>query len=108
VPDAEGDHRYRIATFTVRLGARAAFLMGVGALVLGYAGMIAAAPLLRDEASAVVLVIGHLACLAVLLRLAMTVEVTDRAGFTRFYMRVWTLFFAEYLIVPLAVIAAGS
>ena len=26
IPDAEGDRRYRIATFTVRLGARAAFL----------------------------------------------------------------------------------
>ena len=35
VPDAEGDRRFRIGTFTVRLGARAAFRMGMAALVAG-------------------------------------------------------------------------
>jgi len=42
----------------------------------------------------------------VLLGLAVRVDLTDRVAFTRFYMRVWTLFFAEYLLMPLAVAAA--
>jgi len=106
IPDAEGDRRYRIATFTVRLGPRAAFLTGMTALVGAYMGMIVVAPLLLNDASAVVLVAGHLACLAVLLWLALRVDLTDRVAFTRFYMRVWTLFFAEYLLMPLAVAVA--
>lgn len=104
VPDVEGDRRYRIGTFTVRLGARTAFRMGMAALVAGYLGMALAGPLLLDSASAFVLVAGHLACLAVLLRLAAAVHVSDPVDFTRFYLRVWALFFVEYLLMPAAVL----
>jgi homogentisate phytyltransferase / homogentisate geranylgeranyltransferase len=107
VPDAEGDRRYRIGTFTVRLGARTAFRMGMAALVAGYLGMAIAGPLLVAGASAWLLAGGHLTCLAVLLWLAAGVDLGDPAGFSRFYMRVWTLFFAEYVLVPAAVLAAG-
>ncbi len=106
VPDAEGDRRFRIGTFTVRLGARRAFLMGMAALVAGYLGMAIAGPLLIADASGWVLAIGHLGCLAVLLWLAAGVDVHDPARFSRFYLRVWALFFAEYLLVPLAVVTA--
>jgi len=30
---------------------------------------------------------------------------SDRAGFTRFYLRVWLLFFLEYAIVPVSCLA---
>jgi homogentisate phytyltransferase / homogentisate geranylgeranyltransferase len=106
VPDAEGDRRFRIGTFTVRLGARAAFRMGMTALVAGYLGMAIAAPLLVDDASAWVMAAGHLACLGVLLGLAAGVRLDDPARFSRFYMRVWALFFVEYLLVPAAVVAS--
>ena len=33
------------------------------------------------------------------------VDPSDRAGFTRFYMRVWQLFFLEYAIVPISCLA---
>ncbi len=107
VPDAEGDRRYRIGTFTVRLGADAAFRMGMAALVAGYLGMAVAGPLLVDDASPWVLAVGHLACLAVLLVLAARADPNDPAGFTRFYMRVWALFFFEYLLVPAAVVVGS-
>ena len=64
VPDMEGDRRYRIATFTVRLGPRRAARLGLGALVLAYAGMIVLGPLLVDDADPVVLAAGHIAALA--------------------------------------------
>ena len=48
-----------------------------------------------------VLVVGHLAAAALLLVLvAGSADPRDRVGFTRFYMRVWALFFLEYLLVP--------
>jgi homogentisate phytyltransferase/homogentisate geranylgeranyltransferase len=104
VPDAEGDRRYRILTFTVRLGAHRALAMGLAALTAAYAGMAIAGPLLVDGAQPIVLVVTHLAALALLWRWALRLDHTDRDAFTGFYMRVWMLFFCEYLAVPLAVL----
>ena len=51
VPDIEGDRRYSIRTFTVRLGPERVFQVGMAALGLAYAGMILVAPpLLEDHA----------------------------------------------------------
>ena len=70
VPDIEGDRRYSIRTFTVRLGARA----GVPASawrrsLIAYAGMIVVAPLAaaRTTRNPVVLAVGHVAAAALLL-----------------------------------------
>ena len=105
VPDREGDRRFRIATFTVRLGPRRAARLGLGALVVAYGGMAAVGPFLVDDADPVVLAGGHLAALALLLAWARRADPGDPAGFAAFYMRVWALFFAEYALVPLAVLA---
>ena len=105
VPDMEGDRRYRIATFTVRLGPRRAARLGIGALVVAYAGMAILGPLLVSDADPVVLVAGHVAALALLLTWARRADPADPAAFTSFYMRVWALFFLEYVLVPLAVVA---
>ena len=59
VPDREGDRQYRIATFTVRLGPRRAFRLGLAALVVAYAGMVVLGPLLVDDADGPVLALGH-------------------------------------------------
>ena len=105
VPDAEGDRRYRIMTFTVRLGGRPVMQAGIAALVLGYLGMAMLGPLLIDTAQPVVLAGGQLAALALLLVWSRGVDPADQAGFTRFYMRVWKLFFLEYALVALACLA---
>jgi homogentisate phytyltransferase / homogentisate geranylgeranyltransferase len=105
VPDAKGDRRFHIATFTVRLGARAALRMGLAALTLGYLGMAVVAPLALPEAEPWLLTGGHLLALAVLWRWALEVDPNDHDGLTRFYMRVWLLFFLEYALVPAAVLA---
>jgi homogentisate phytyltransferase/homogentisate geranylgeranyltransferase len=105
VPDLEGDRRFSIATFTVRLGPRTAFAMGMAALTAGYLGMAVLGPLFMESASPAILIAGHLGCLAVLWTLALHVDPADAPSFTRFYMRVWGLFFLEYLLVPLAVLA---
>ena len=107
VPDAEGDRRFRIATFTLRLGGRRVLRIALAALALAYGGMALAGPPLLPECQPVVLAGTHLAALALLLRLGAAADPGDPASFTRFYMRVWKLFFLEYALVPLAVLAAG-
>jgi homogentisate phytyltransferase/homogentisate geranylgeranyltransferase len=103
VPDIEGDRRFAIRTFSVRAGARRMKAVGLGALLVAYAGMALAGPLaLAGRAQAPVLTGGHLAAAALLLHWSRAADPEDRAAFTRFYMRVWGLFFLEYLLVPLA------
>ena len=46
------------------------------------------------------------AALAALWAFATQVDLADRASITRFYLRVWMLFFAEYAIVAAAYLAA--
>jgi homogentisate phytyltransferase / homogentisate geranylgeranyltransferase len=106
VPDIQGDRHYRIATFTVRLGPRRAARLGIAALTLAYAGMIVLGPLLVDDAQPVVLAAGHAAALGLLLAWARRADPADPVAFTAFYMRVWALFFVEYALVAVAVLAA--
>ena len=77
----------------------------MAALTAGYLGMALLGPLFLESASPWVLALGHLACLAVLWALALQVDPTDAPSFGRFYMRVWALFFVEYLLMPVAVFA---
>jgi homogentisate phytyltransferase / homogentisate geranylgeranyltransferase len=104
VPDREGDRRFRVATFTIRLGPRRAARLGVGALVAAYAGMAILGPLLVDDANGGVLVAGHLGAMATVLVTARRADPSDPVAFTRFYMGIWVLFFLEYALVPLAVL----
>jgi homogentisate phytyltransferase/homogentisate geranylgeranyltransferase len=106
VPDAEGDSAFDVRTFTVRLGQRTAMNLGMAALTLAYVGMAVLGPLLLDDVQPAVLVVTHLAALALVWVLAVRVDPTDRQDFTRFYMRVWILFFCEYRVVPAAVLLA--
>jgi homogentisate phytyltransferase / homogentisate geranylgeranyltransferase len=105
VPDAEGDRRFRIATFTVRLGARRALGMGLAALTVGYLGMAVLGPLALPEAEPWILAGGHLLALAAVWRWALASDLTDRDALGRFYMRIWLLFFLEYALLPAAVVA---
>lgn len=108
VTDIEGERRYAIRTFTVRLGPERVFQAGMTALLIAYAGMmIVAPPLLSDSANPVVLATGHALAAILLLRWASTANPRYHTIFTRFYMRVWALFFLEYLLVPVACLANG-
>jgi homogentisate phytyltransferase / homogentisate geranylgeranyltransferase len=102
VPDIEGDRRFGIATFSVRVGPRPVLAVGVGALTAAGLGMAIAGPLLLDDASPVVLIVGHLLGVAALWAWALRVDPADPIAFAGFYQRVWQLFFAEYLVVTAA------
>jgi homogentisate phytyltransferase/homogentisate geranylgeranyltransferase len=106
VPDIEGDRRFSIRTFTVRLGPERVKRIGLGALILAYAGMATVgAAALRHDAQPAIMAAGHVAALALLCVWARAADPRDHRGFTRFYMRVWGLFFLEYVLVPLACLA---
>lgn len=104
VPDLEGDRRFAIATYTVRIGPRRVLQVGMALLSVAYVGMAVLGGLLLDDVHVGLLVVTHLAALAVLWRWSAQVDHADPASQTRFYMRIWKLFFLEYVLVPLAVL----
>jgi homogentisate phytyltransferase/homogentisate geranylgeranyltransferase len=88
------------------MGGERVFAIGMAALAIAYGGMIFVAPfLLAGHAQPAVLVAGHVAAAGLLWYWSRQADPHDRAGFTRFYMRVWALFFLEYLLVPIACLA---
>lgn len=102
VPDLEGDRRFRIATFSVRLGPERAAAAGLALLLVAHAGMAVAALVLVDGVSPVVLAVGNGAAVGLLLAAWRSADVRDRRAFTRFYLRVWALLYAQYGLVALA------
>ena len=105
VPDVEGDRRHAVLTFSVRLGGRRVLGLALAALTLAYLGMAILGPLVLSEADPWLLALPHLAALGALWAWAARVDVSDPVAFTAFYMRIWQLFFLEYLLIPLAVLA---
>jgi homogentisate phytyltransferase/homogentisate geranylgeranyltransferase len=104
VPDIKGDQRFRIRTFSVRLGPRRVLTIGFSLLVSAYIGMAIAGVAAISDANVPLFTGGQLAALAALTGWAARANPNDAAGFTRFYMRVWQLFFIEYAVVALSVV----
>ena len=89
----------------MRLGPRRAAAPRVGALILATSGW-RAGPLLVATPSRCVLAAPPAALVALLVWPGAPTP-TDPAAFTRFYMRVWELFFLEYPLVAAAVLTAS-
>jgi len=107
VPDMEGDRRYHISTFTIRLGQRAVFNLSRWVLTICYGGMILVAPFLAGVHT-LGLVLSHSLLLGLLWWRSSRVDLTDKGAIARFYQFIWKLFFLEYLIFPALCLMVGS
>lgn len=99
VPDLEGDRRHGIRTFTVRLGAARATAIGLGALLLAGAGVVAAGFALLPLGGAIALALCCAGAAAFLL--------AGRADVKGFYQRVWRVFFGVYVVIPAVFVIAS-
>jgi homogentisate phytyltransferase / homogentisate geranylgeranyltransferase len=104
VPDIEGDRRFRIRTFSVRLGPRRVLAVALGLLAAAYLGMAVAGAVGLSGINNQLLTGGHLGALGLLAVWAGRAAPDDGPAFTRFYMRVWQLFFLEYGLVALSAV----
>jgi homogentisate phytyltransferase/homogentisate geranylgeranyltransferase len=102
IPDLEGDRKYNITTFTIRLGTQAVFNLARWVLTACYLGMILAGALWLPEANPLFLVMTHLVALGGMWFLSLQVNLQDRAAIAHYYQFIWKLFFLEYLIFPAA------
>lgn len=101
IPDLEGDRKYNITTFTIKLGALAVFNLARNVLTICYLGTIASAFYL-STVNPVFLVSSHSIVLILMWWRSMKVDVRDKSAIASFYQFIWKLFFLEYLIFPAA------
>ena len=103
LPDVEGDAAHGVETRSVRLGG--ARVLRSGAVVLGVClGLAAAAPLLRhmQSMSTGALVAGQLLILLAFAWSVRRVELSRKRSIRVFYLTLWGLFFAEYILFAAA------
>jgi homogentisate phytyltransferase/homogentisate geranylgeranyltransferase len=105
IPDLSGDREYGIRTFTVRLGPERVFNTGRLILTAFYLVPIIAALALLPGLDGIVLLVAHLVIVGLFWSRSLSVNVTDPAAVTRFYMFLWSLFYVEYILLALASIS---
>jgi homogentisate phytyltransferase / homogentisate geranylgeranyltransferase len=106
IPDTEGDRRYSITTFSLRLGRKAVFDLAKWTITLGYVGMIGAGIWGLPQVNSTVLVVTHGVALALLWWHTARVDLQDQQAIAQCYQFIWKLFFLEYGLFPLACLLA--
>jgi len=101
IPDIEGDRIFGIRSFSVRLGQKKVFWICVGLLEMAYSVAILMGATSTSLWSKTATIAGHSILAAILWSRARSVDLTSKAAITSFYMFIWKLFYAEYLLIPL-------
>ncbi|KAJ1260198.1 hypothetical protein BS78_10G214100 [Paspalum vaginatum] len=101
IPDIEGDRIFGIRSFSVRLGQKKVFWICVGLLEMAYSVAILMGATSSSLWSKTATIAGHSILAAILWNSARSVDLTSKAAITSFYMFIWKLFYAEYLLIPL-------
>jgi len=108
IPDIEGDRRYGISTFSVKLGQRRVFNLARGILTACYLGVVLVTPWLSGVKRPF-LVLSHLGVLMLFWWMSFRVapmyplkKHIRGMTYPNFYQFIWKLFFLEYIIFPLA------
>ncbi len=102
IPDMDGDRRFRVRTLTLRLGARRVLVLGLVVLAIAYSAVIVVALVGLPGLHGGVLAAAHVVALTVLIIAATRVDLARRPSIARFYLLIWGLFYAEYVIFPTA------
>lgn len=105
IPDLEGDRRYNITTFTIRLGPWAVFVLARWVLTVCYLGLVLGAVMI-PAIHGPFLIATHLLLLGGLWWRSGRVDLGQRAEIARFYQFIWKLFFLEYVLFALACLLA--
>lgn len=96
IPDLEGDRRYTVRTFTVRLGPQRVFDLGRWILTVFYLIPLSYFFLRLPDTVAAVFLLAHLLVLFLFWFFSQRVEPAAKSQMTRFYLRLWGIFYLEY------------
>ncbi|KAL5853151.1 hypothetical protein ACOSQ3_008269 [Xanthoceras sorbifolium] len=100
IPDVDGDRDFGIRSFSVSLGQERVFWLCVKMLLLAYGAAIMVGASSSFLPSKLVTMLGHCTLASFLWIRARSVDVSCKTSVTSFYMFIWKLFYAEYLLIP--------
>ncbi|KAG6598874.1 Homogentisate phytyltransferase 1, chloroplastic, partial [Cucurbita argyrosperma subsp. sororia] len=100
IPDIDGDKIFGIRSFTVRLGQERVFWSCISLLEVAYSAAVLVGVASSSPWSKWLTVVGHITLASVLWIRAKSVDLKSKAAITSFYMFIWKLFYAEYLLIP--------
>ncbi|KAF5456335.1 hypothetical protein F2P56_025831 [Juglans regia] len=101
IPDIDGDKIYGIRSFSVRLGQKRVFWICIVLLEMAYGVALLMGVASCSFWSKLITVLGHAILASTLWNRAKSVDLSSKAAITSFYMFIWKLFYAEYLLIPL-------
>ncbi|XP_058068001.1 probable homogentisate phytyltransferase 1, chloroplastic isoform X2 [Magnolia sinica] len=101
IPDIDGDRIFGIRSFTVRLGQKRVFWTCVYLLEMAYSVAVAMGIVSSCTWSKFITISGHAILASILWSRAKSLDLKSKAAITSFYMFIWKLFYAEYLLIPL-------
>ncbi len=102
IPDMDGDRRFSVRTLTLRLGPRRVLTLGMTVLAVAYGMVIIVALVGLPGLNGGILAAAHMVSLTVLIIAGTRVDLARRPSIARFYLLIWGLFYAEYVIFPTA------
>ncbi|KAL8460175.1 hypothetical protein ACS0TY_031906 [Phlomoides rotata] len=100
IPDIVGDKIFGIQSFTVRLGQKKVFWICILLLEMAYAVALFVGVTSPNSWSKLTAVVGHTFLGWLLLNRTKSIDFKSKASITSFYMFIWKLFYAEYLLIP--------
>lgn len=100
IPDLEGDKVYGIQSYTVRLGQERVFWLCIYLLLAAYGAATLVCATSEMIWARMTMVLGHVVLAGVLWYHANRIDLKSRSAITSFYMFIWKLFYAEYLLIP--------
>ncbi|KAF9616211.1 hypothetical protein IFM89_028987 [Coptis chinensis] len=106
IPDIDGDKIFGIRSFTVRLGQKRVFWICIYLLQMAYSVALlvgAASSCLWSKFVTVMCsipILGHIILASLLWFRAKSTDLESKDAITSFYMFIWKLFYAEYLLIP--------
>ncbi|XP_043699029.1 probable homogentisate phytyltransferase 1, chloroplastic [Telopea speciosissima] len=100
IPDVDGDKDFGIQSYSVCLGQEKVFWLCIKLLLLAYGSAVVVGASSEFIYSKIVIVLGHLTLASILWFRAQSIDLTNKASITSFYMFIWKLFYAEYLLIP--------
>jgi homogentisate phytyltransferase/homogentisate geranylgeranyltransferase len=104
LPDISGDRKFRILTLTLQLGPKKVFDTGRWLLTFCYVGIILIGTWGIDKINQPIFIISHLSLAALMWILSFRANPVDKTSISKYYLFIWSLFFAEYIFFPLSIL----
>lgn len=107
IPDLMGDEMHDIQTFTVKLGPKRAFNLGRLILTIGYVGVMVVAVFHLPQPNGILLLVAQIVALALFWLASGRVDPRQKTSVAHFYMFLWGLFYAQYIVLSVYQVSKG-